>query len=108
MTCLENYAWPGNVRELENIVERAILTAEDFTITESDWPPSLQPDELQLAVLSEDKTLKEILESVEKAVILKPYEKHKTTTAVAKALGISQPSASLKVQKYLNKDSVLN
>lgn len=26
------YAWPGNVRELENIVERAILSAEELTL----------------------------------------------------------------------------
>ena len=100
---MEHYSWPGNVRELENIVERAVLTAEEFTITEEDLPRHLQPDEIHLAELSEEKTLKEILESVERSVILRSYEKLKTTTAVAKALGISQPSASLKLTKYLDK-----
>ena len=46
-------------------------------------------------------TLHEILESVEKEVILDAYEKYGTTTKVAEVLGISQPSASIKLKKYL-------
>jgi transcriptional regulator with GAF, ATPase, and Fis domain len=26
---LEAYAWPGNVRELKNVIERAVITAQD-------------------------------------------------------------------------------
>jgi two-component system response regulator AtoC len=33
---LEGYHWPGNIRELENTIERAVLLAEDETITASD------------------------------------------------------------------------
>ena len=29
------YQWPGNVRELENIVERAILSVQDFSRAQS-------------------------------------------------------------------------
>ncbi len=32
-TALQQYPWPGNVRELSNIVERAVLLAEESTIT---------------------------------------------------------------------------
>lgn len=33
---LQTYDWPGNVRELENIIERAMILADEDTITESD------------------------------------------------------------------------
>lgn len=105
MDYLEAYDWPGNIRELENIVERAVLTADVFTITERDLPPQFHPDEIRQALMDENKTLKEILESVEKAVLLRAVDKYKTTTAAAKALGISQPSVSVKLAKYAEKRS---
>ncbi len=35
---LEGYAWPGNIRELENIIERAVVLAEDTVITPRELP----------------------------------------------------------------------
>ena len=32
MDTLERYPWPGNVRELENIIERAVILADDTTL----------------------------------------------------------------------------
>ena len=32
MDTLERYAWPGNVRELENIIERAVILADEATL----------------------------------------------------------------------------
>ena len=33
---LRGYSWPGNVRELENVLQRALVLAEDGVITASD------------------------------------------------------------------------
>jgi DNA-binding NtrC family response regulator len=33
---IENHPWPGNVRELENMIERAVILAEDETLTGRD------------------------------------------------------------------------
>ncbi len=33
---LQNYNWPGNVRELRNVIDRAVLIAQDETITVDD------------------------------------------------------------------------
>ena len=33
---LRDYSWPGNVRELENVLQRALVLAEDGAITASD------------------------------------------------------------------------
>jgi DNA-binding NtrC family response regulator len=37
---LQQYSWPGNVRELRNVIERAVLLANDGTITARDLPLS--------------------------------------------------------------------
>jgi len=36
MQVLINYEWKGNIRELQNVIERAIIFAEDDTIKVSD------------------------------------------------------------------------
>jgi Nif-specific regulatory protein len=33
MERLESYSWPGNIRQLENVIKRAVLMAEDGTIS---------------------------------------------------------------------------
>ncbi|MEK9552204.1 MAG: hypothetical protein VW446_03030, partial [Alphaproteobacteria bacterium] len=33
---LRGYSWPGNVRELENVLQRALVLAEDGVITAGD------------------------------------------------------------------------
>ncbi|MBF0181291.1 MAG: sigma-54-dependent Fis family transcriptional regulator [Magnetococcales bacterium] len=35
---LRNYHWPGNIRELENVIERAMILAENGVITLQDLP----------------------------------------------------------------------
>ncbi len=37
-----SYHWPGNVRELENVIQRALLLAEEGVIRAHHLPPSLQ------------------------------------------------------------------
>ncbi|WP_340701611.1 TyrR/PhhR family helix-turn-helix DNA-binding protein [Brevibacillus borstelensis] len=44
--------------------------------------------------------MQEAIEEVEKQLLQRAYDVHKTTTKVAKALGISQPSASRKLRKH--------
>ncbi len=39
LNALERYPWPGNVRELENIIERAVITSRNATLTLGDWLP---------------------------------------------------------------------
>jgi DNA-binding NtrC family response regulator len=38
---LVNHNWPGNVRELENVLDRALILADDYRITVADLPSSI-------------------------------------------------------------------
>lgn len=97
---LIEYHWPGNIRELENTIERLILTSANYMITEEYLPSAIKANITQPDIPT-NKPLKEVLESVEKQLITDAYQLHKTSIGVAKALGISQPSASLKIKKYI-------
>jgi transcriptional regulator of acetoin/glycerol metabolism len=41
LDALRDYAWPGNVRQLRNILERAVLLANDGRITRAELPPEI-------------------------------------------------------------------
>jgi DNA-binding NtrC family response regulator len=38
---LDAYDWPGNVREMENVIDRALILADEGQITSADLPPQL-------------------------------------------------------------------
>jgi transcriptional regulator with PAS, ATPase and Fis domain len=42
MRILESYPWPGNVREVQNVIERAVLIAEEPTIRPRHLPVNLR------------------------------------------------------------------
>jgi transcriptional regulator with GAF, ATPase, and Fis domain len=66
MLALQRYDWPGNIRELENLIERAIITAQN-RVLEVDLPENSCP------IIKEDKTLEE----VEREYIINVLEKTK-------------------------------
>lgn len=104
---LINYDWPGNVRELKNTIERIIvLSKEDLILPNhitKHLSGKLNPGagiiNLDTSASFKNKTLKDILHEIECIVIKQAMQKHKTTTKVAEALGISQPSISRKLKK---------
>ncbi|MCM3568450.1 sigma-54-dependent Fis family transcriptional regulator [Neobacillus mesonae] len=92
-----SYSWEGNVRELKNLIERLVVLSDYNVVQESDLPEYIQassdvPDHL---------TLKEIIDKVESSIILKEYEREKSSYKVAEKLGISQTAAARKIKKYL-------
>jgi len=75
--------WKGNVREVENIIERLVVTGEEM-ITLKDLP------------------FPEMIEHVEKEMVIKAFEQHRSSYKVAEQLGISQSQASRKIRKYVS------
>ncbi len=100
---LLSYHFPGNVRELENMIERAVILAEEDLITREDLPPVTQgavalqemPDLLTSLPLPEAVALLErsrITEALEKAQGVK--------ARAAELLGISERVLRYKMEKY--------
>ncbi|MEK4486643.1 sigma 54-interacting transcriptional regulator [Psychrobacillus sp. FSL H8-0484] len=93
--------WKGNFRELKNVMERLVIGSETNIITLQDLPLQYQPSEgEQIGIELDGQTLPHILEFVEKKVMLNTQKRYKTTTEMAHALGISQPSVVRKLKKY--------
>lgn len=104
MNNLVNYEWVGNIRELENMIERTLLISEGDIITEEFLPENIKNSHREMKG-QQKNTLQEDLDSYEKDIVVKAFEKYKTTVAVAKALGISQATAVRKIKKYVRKYS---
>ncbi|MBG9444745.1 sigma-54 interaction domain-containing protein [Cytobacillus firmus] len=93
--------WKGNVRELENLMERLIVTSTSLMITKDDLPYEYHMQGKKEGFIDyEGHTLPAILEDVEKKVLINARKRYRTTTEIAGALGISQPSVVRKLKKY--------
>lgn len=100
---LLHFEWAGNQLEVKNVMERLVVQSESHMITTDDLPISYQRKDTEFDKLPiEGRALPAILENVEKRVLLSARNRYKTTTEMAKALGISQPSVVRKLKKYTN------
>ncbi len=85
MDALFHYHWPGNVRELENVIERAVILADNEEIPASTL--GLHPQQNQVpADMSENKL------SLDEYFIrfVRENEQKMTETELAKQLGVSR------------------
>jgi transcriptional regulator with GAF, ATPase, and Fis domain len=46
LAVLKGHRWPGNIRQLENVIERAVVVAEDSVVTAQDLPAEVVEAEL--------------------------------------------------------------
>lgn len=94
--------WDGNISELKNVMERLVVQSPSNIIIIKDLPPEYRreiSEDLSIIHL-EGRTLPSILEDVEMKVLRDAQERYRTTTEIAKFLGISQPSVVRKLKKY--------
>jgi two-component system response regulator HydG len=97
------YGWPGNVRELENVIEQSLVFAEGEKIDLGALPQSVRgtAPENTLAVPTGEMTLPDILEDLERQLILRAYEKAAgVKTECARLLGIKTSALYYKLEKY--------
>ncbi len=94
--------WPGNHNELINVMERLVVQSPSTIITTKDLPREYrkEADEDLSVIHLEGQTLPSILENVEMKVLRDAQLRYRTTTEIAKYLGISQPSVVRKLKKY--------
>ena len=89
---LRLYPWPGNVRQLRNVVDSAVVMADD---------PQIEPDDLGLrdAGVSQLDTLR--IDEWEQRLIRKALERTGgNVPEAAKLLGISRATAYRKITEY--------
>jgi len=102
MVRLKGFTWPGNVRELRNVLERAVIVAQDGAITERDLPPqvarSAAPAVAGAAARFPDGTT---VEAMERALILETLERTGgNKPRAARQLGISLKTLHNKLARY--------
>ncbi|MDX9723395.1 MAG: sigma-54 dependent transcriptional regulator [Myxococcota bacterium] len=110
LSALSCYHWPGNVRELENAIEQAMIFADDDKIRAEHLPSHLRaasPSEV-LDVPEDGRSLPEILDDLERQLILRAFRKAKgVKTETARLLGVKTSALYYKLDKYGIDESVL-
>jgi two-component system response regulator HydG len=103
------YGWPGNVRELENAIEQALVFAEGSVITAAALPAHIRGEDRKVApegpavlpLPGGQLPLPEILDDLERQLILKAYREAKgVKTETARLLGIKPSALYYKLDKY--------
>ena len=103
MSLLLKHSWPGNVRELENVIERAVVLAEDTILLPENFPPELGPesDTDKMDDLFEGYSLKAAQKILEKKLITRSLKATSgNRTKAARMLEISHPSLLSKIKAY--------
>lgn len=102
LSCLLAYDWPGNVRELQNAIERAVVLSKGSVLTPRDFPQSLQgDDQICLQIPEKGGSLTEILEDLERQLILQTLQREEgSQTRAADTLGIKRTTLRYKMEKY--------
>lgn len=96
------YCWPGNVRELRNLVERLIITTLGDEVRVKDIPGHIvEAVDMHVGKNPVHTTLAEAVQSLEKEMIFKAFDRHQNVRDAAKELGIDPSTFVRKRQKYL-------
>lgn len=92
---LESYPWPGNVRELQNVMERAVILAQDMVRIGN------LPSEIVQQNNSASQESKVILKSTERELVIKALNKHAGNRRLAaEELGISRRTLQYRLKEY--------
>ncbi len=95
LSILLKYSFPGNVRELEHIIQRTVTLTRGSLIRVADLPP-----EIRFQQVSQQGTLSQRLEALERELIVSALEKHEwIQTRAADSLGLSERVLRYKIKK---------
>jgi transcriptional regulator with PAS, ATPase and Fis domain len=100
LALLQNYAWPGNLRELRNMLERAVLLANDRMLGPDDLPlDKLTAQPLVKAADAHPAVAPDV--EGERAKVIAALELHGgNQTLAARALGISRRTMLNRLDAY--------
>lgn len=95
MSCLKLYPWPGNIRELQNVIERAVILADNLIRSQN------LPDGIVRNVEKMNSEGRGILKSVERELIIKALERHQGNRQLAADdLRMSRRSLQYKLKEF--------
>ena len=102
---LTKYDWPGNVRELENVIDRALILAEQGHITVADLPPQLfkytATETNESTTTISNSPLRDQVRHFESAVIYKAIREAQGDRRIAsQKLGIGLSSLYRKIEEF--------
>ncbi|MDO8303746.1 MAG: sigma-54 dependent transcriptional regulator [Sedimentisphaerales bacterium] len=102
---LTKYDWPGNVRELENVIDRALILAEEGHITIADLPPQIfkyaATDTSGSTAYIADSPLRDQVRHFESSVIYRAIREVQGDRRVAaQKLGIGLSSLYRKIEEF--------
>ncbi len=104
MDILTDYDWPGNVRELENIIERAVILADDTEITADSLNISIFPERMRNQARTGGSGVGVAgltLEELERRYLLQTLEETGwKKKRAAEILGINPSTLYRKLQRY--------
>jgi two-component system response regulator AtoC len=103
MSRLLEYHWPGNVRQLENVIERAMVIADDSLLLPEHFAAELIYNDRHTRndTVFEGLSLKDAQKVVEKKLITQALdETGGNRTRAARLLEISHPSLLTKIKAY--------
>jgi two-component system response regulator AtoC len=103
MSLLLKRSWPGNVRELENVIERAVVLAEDTILSPENFLPESETEAHTepMADGYQGYSLKASKKIIEKKLITKALmATGGNRTKAAELLEISHPSLLSKMRAY--------
>lgn len=100
------YPWPGNVRQLKNVIENMVVVSNNEYLQTDDLPwereMAVSPNRkiVQNVFESEEISLIEATELLEKMMLERAIETCKTTREIADKLRVNQSTIVRKMQKY--------
>jgi len=104
---LQKYSWPGNVRELQNVIERAVITADDGCLNlDRALPevPRVDASEADQAPIPDRILSAKELDELERTNILRALEATKWKVSgehgAAKLLGINASTLSSRMSAF--------
>jgi len=97
---LTRYDWPGNVRELINLIERLVVTTDIQQIALENLPQKYRIEKNDNLYRVKQMNLTVAVEELEKFLVTRALNLHKSTYKAAKVLGVSQSTVVRMAKKY--------
>lgn len=94
ISAIESYTWPGNIREMENVLERAVILADEKEI-------SMQSLHFSPIELSEEETEQLTLEEMEMKMVQNALLRNLgNISKAADELGITRAALYRRIEKF--------